>query len=29
LAKVTNGVATHGLFLRFAGEGLRVSPNKE
>lgn len=29
LAKVTNGVATHGLYLRFAGEGLRVSSTRE
>ena len=29
LAKVTNSTATHGLYLRFAGEGLRVCPNKE
>jgi hypothetical protein len=25
LAKVVNGRADHGLYLRFAGEGLRVS----
>jgi putative membrane-bound dehydrogenase-like protein len=30
LAKVTNSVTTHGLYLRFeGGEGVRVSPTKE